>query len=282
VSPRTPTPDELKELKEAEEIGRIDGAGGFDTRHIWPPDLRAAYVKGWQRGLADRPAEWLPVKLLQKWFADAKVLPPKDIERAKAWNDKFAELPRNIWRAWNKHFNELLFRKYGRPALFFETTLPFKDVDPIDVHRHMRNEALEAGGNFLAILEAIARFTRADIFCGTVSIDEVRDMLIRFGIDPFARRTPPPKLRRGGGRPRKDWRIVAPDVAAAIREAIRDADYPRGRGSLSTMSSRHPVAVIGARVISRLLKVRRQTDDDADDKGDDVISSNAFAKALRR
>jgi ribosome modulation factor len=58
-------------LKKAEQMGYNAGAVGYYVRTAVLEDLRPAYQAGWRRGLADRPPEWLPVKVLLDWFDEA-------------------------------------------------------------------------------------------------------------------------------------------------------------------------------------------------------------------
>jgi hypothetical protein len=237
-----PTP---AELKEAEQMGYNEGAAGFDTRHVFPPDLRAAYEKGWTRGLADLPPEWLPVAALQGWLDEIL-----DRDERRPSDDELQKLAKRLRVIHSRAQN----KKLG-PRTPGDTR--FKDVDFNEETELVRLELVERASAVLATADKLQQRRNVDHYVlGFRSDDtpilflDLWDMLRGIGAWP---KEPRPQTVLLGRRPKK-WHGVAPAFFKEFQDALRKAGHEKRLGK----DEESITAYLGAKVISRIYGIAIQ------------------------
>ena len=217
-----PTCAELKELKDVEVIGYNEGAAGFDTRLVFPPDLRAAYEKGWKRGLVDRPEEWLPVALLQEWLDEIL-----DKDEPRPSPEECEELVRRLQVIYNRQQNKEIEgpRTPGDPR--------FKDVDFNEEMELVRLELVERASAVLASADKLQQMRNVSHYVlgyrgdGTpILFKDLWDMLRGIGAWP---QEPIPQTVSLGRRFER-WHDVAPAFVEEFRSALREVGHKKRLG----------------------------------------------------
>ena len=242
-----PTPvSKLKELKDAEDIGYNEGSSGFDTRLIFPPDLRAAYEKGWTRGLADLPKEWLSVAVLQGWLDE---ILDKDERRPSA--DELQKLARQLQVNHNRQQN----KEIEGPRTPGDSR--FKDVDFNEETELVRLELVERASAVLATADKLQQRRNVNHYVlGTGSdgepilFNDLWDMLHGIGAWP---QEPRRQTVSRGRRPEK-WHAVAAPFFKEFQAALRKAGHEKRLGK----NEESYVVQLGAKAISRAYGIEIQ------------------------